>query len=66
MTQVFLDTWVFLFSKMIFLSVEVSFGADADSMEDFYSVFKREAKDLSSNYKPNVMGTDAWTTTQNA
>ncbi len=49
-----------------FLGMEVSSGADADSLEDSYNVFKQEAKDLSTDYEPNTVNTDGWAATQNA
>jgi hypothetical protein len=49
-----------------FLGMEVSSGADADSLEEAYGVFKQEAEDVSSDYQPNTVNTDGWTATQNA
>ncbi|MEZ4887923.1 MAG: hypothetical protein R3E32_24560 [Chitinophagales bacterium] len=48
-----------------FLGMKVSSGADADSLEEAYGVFKQEAEDVSSDYQPNTVNTDGWTATQN-
>lgn len=49
-----------------FLGMEVCAGADVDSLEEAYGVFKQEAADLSPDYKPSTANTDGWIATQSA
>ena len=52
--------------KGCFIGMEVSSGADEQSLTNAYGVFKQEALALSTDYEPNSVNTDGWKSTQNA
>lgn len=52
--------------KGCFIGMEVSSGADEQSLTNAYGVFKQEAEDFSADYQPKSVNTDGWKSTQNA
>lgn len=52
--------------KGCFMGMEVSTGADEQSLKDAYGVFKQESLELCADYSPKSVNTDGWKATQNA
>ncbi|MGB0524912.1 MAG: hypothetical protein ACPGJS_18200 [Flammeovirgaceae bacterium] len=53
-------------AKGCFIGMEVSSGADEKSLTNAYGVFKQEALEYCTDYKPSSVNTDGWKSTQNA